>query len=319
MTAAPALPNFFVVGAPKAGTTSLYRYLKQHPQIYMSPVKEPSYFASEVRVENLCESFKRHVRLQSAHLREYIGDGRPRDPYGWLVLNWHDYKSLFNRVKEEKAIGEATVSYLWSATAAGNIHSRIPEAKIVMILRDPAERAFSHYMHQLAEGLTRSTFREHIEQAERGNSGEIDALHPFLELGLYCEQVKRYLDLFPRENIRIYWYEDEWREPKRLLADLFRFLNVDPAFAPDTSQRALERRAPRLIPMVYLLKKYDLWEPARRIIPAGLRPGIRSAVFRRRASLVMDAKDREYLVGYYRDDVRKLESLLNRDLEAWLR
>ena len=319
MTAAGALPNFFVVGAPKAGTTSLYRYLKQHPQIYMSPVKEPSYFASEVRVENLCESFKRHVRLQSAHLREYIDDGRPPDPYAWLVLNWHDYKSLFDRVKDEKAIGEATVSYLWSATAAGNIHARIPEAKIVMILRDPAERAFSHYMHQLAEGLTRSTFRKHIEQAERGNSGEINALHPFLELGLYYEQVKRYLDLFPRENIRIYWYEDEWGEPKQLLADLFRFLNVDPAFAPDTSQRALERRAPRLIPMVYWLKKYDLWEPARRVIPAALRPGIRSAVFRRRASLVMDTKDREYLIGYYRDDVRKLASLLNRDLEAWLR
>ena len=316
---APALPNFFIVGAPKAGTTSLYRYLKQHPEIYMSPVKEPSYFASEIRIENLSEPFKRHVRRQSPHLREYVDNGKPPDPYAWLVLNWHDYESLFQRVKDQKAIGEATVSYLWSETAAANIHARIPDAKIVMVLRDPAERAFSHYMHQLAEGLTRSTFREHIEQAASGTRREISALHPFLELGLYYEQVKRYLDLFPRENIRIYWYEEAWRQPGQLLADLFRFLNVDPTFVPDTTKRALERRAPRLVPVVYLLKKYELWEPLRRVIPAALRPGMRSAIFRRRTSLVMDGRDREYLIGYYGEDIQKLASLLDRDLGAWLR
>ena len=316
--ATPVLPNFFIVGAPKAGTTSLYRYLKQHPQIYMSPVKEPSYFASEIQIENLCEAFKRHVRRQSPHLREYVDDGKPPDPYAWLVLNSEDYETLFHRVKDEKAIGEATVSYLWSETAAGNIHRRIPDAKIVMILRDPAERAFSHYMHQLSEGLTRATFREHIQRAEHGDKRQINAVYPFLELGLYYQQVKRYLDLFPRKNVRIYWYEEAWQQPGQMLAELFGFLDVDPTFDPDTSRRAFERRAPRLTTMVYLLKKYDLWEPGRRLIPRVLRPRIRSFAFRRRASLVMDPNDRQYLIGYYRDDVQKLAAMLDRDLSGWL-
>ena len=79
--------------------------------------------------------------------------------------------------------------------------------------------------------------------------------YPFLEIGLYYEQVKRYLERFPRERIRIYWYEEAWRQPGRLMADLFEFLGVDPAFQPDLSRRSLERRAPRLARLELLPEK----------------------------------------------------------------
>ena len=89
----PAQPNFFIVGAGKAGTTSLYHYLGQHPQIYMSRVKEPSYFASEVRGENLSPSFLRHIERQSRllRLRDLLGDGKPLRPAGWLVSEWEEF------------------------------------------------------------------------------------------------------------------------------------------------------------------------------------------------------------------------------------
>src|SRR5262245_13886221 len=125
----PQLPNFFLVGTGKAGTTSLHRYLQQHPQIYMSPVKEPSYFASEIRPENLTEPLRRHVRLQSRELAKHLADGKPVSPLGWLAAEWDDYLRLFAKVKNEKAIGEASAIYLWSETAARNIHARIPAAK----------------------------------------------------------------------------------------------------------------------------------------------------------------------------------------------
>src|SRR5438105_3219492 len=173
----PALPNFFIVGAGKAGTTSLYRYLGQHPQIYMSRVKEPSYFASEIRPENLSPVFARHIERQSRRLRlrEVLTDGKPLRPSGWLISEWDDYLRLFQEVRDEKAIGEATVSYLWSRTAAGNIAACLPDAKIIMLLRDPAERAFSQYLHQMGTGLMRCTFREHIERALRDPHEKIAA------------------------------------------------------------------------------------------------------------------------------------------------
>src|SRR6516225_9859213 len=190
-------PNFFIVGTAKGGTTSLYHYLRQHPQVYMSPIKEPCYFASEIRMENLSEAHWRYIRL-------HTGETTMRPP-GWLFSTWQEYLELFRGVRNEIAVGEASVAYLWSETAPSNIAARLPGAKIIIILRDPAERAFSQYLHQVAVGLVRSTFREHLEACFRNQERKISEYYPLLEVGLYHGQVKRYLDSFPRENVRIYW------------------------------------------------------------------------------------------------------------------
>jgi hypothetical protein len=314
----PRLPNFFIVGTGKAGTTSLYSYLRQHPQIYMSPVKEPAYFASEIRGANLSEALRRHVGLQSLELPKVLHDGRPCKPLGWIAGEWEDYERLFQGANGEKAIGEASAVYLWSSTAAANIRARLPEAKIIMILRDPAERAFSQYLHQLSVGLTRSTFREHLCECARGGKRTISAVYPFLEIGLYHQQVKRFLDLFPRDQIRIHWFEEAWRNPASLLADIFQFLDVDDAFQPDLSRKTHQRRAPRFVGLHFLLKRSGLWYPSKAIIPAGLRASLRQFGFRRGRSLTMDTEDRRYLVDYYRDDIHRLAALLDRDLAAWL-
>ena len=313
-----ALPNFFIVGTGKAGTTSLYHYLRQHPQIYMSPVKEPCYFASEIRAENLTATHLRHIQWLSRKLPERLADNKPVRPLGWLVSEWDEYIRLFQNVQSEKAIGEASVAYLWSETAAANIASRIPEAKIVMILRDPSERAFSQYFHQLAFGLMRSTFREHIEKSMRHRDRKLGTYYPLLEVGLYHDQVKRYLDRFSRNNIRIYWYEEAWKQPGRFLADLFQFLDVDSTFCPDLSRKSLERRAPRSAFMNYAAKQFDITHRLNEFIPSRLRLVIRKLLFRSGPTPTMDSKDRQYLIDYYREDITKLASLLNRDLSAWL-
>src|SRR5579864_1438595 len=115
------LPNFFIVGAPKAGTTSLYHYLDQHPQIYMSPVKEPNYFASEVRLEGFSEEFREQAVTDIAQLRKYLDGPISEKRFGGLVAAWPDYLKLFKNVQGEQAIGEASVCYLWSESASRNI------------------------------------------------------------------------------------------------------------------------------------------------------------------------------------------------------
>jgi hypothetical protein len=312
------LPNFFIVGTGKAGTTSLYHYLRQHPQIYMSPVKEPSYFASEIRVENLGEPYLRHIRRSSTRLSECLADGRPARPKGWLFSEWDEYLRLFQDVKSEIAIGEASVAYLWSESAAANIAARAPGAKIVMMLRDPSERAFSQYYHQLSAGVIHSTFREHIDNCIRYTGGKLGAYYPLLEVGLYYEQVIRYLRLFPKENIRIYWYEQAWRRPDVLLSDLFDFLGADSSFRPDMSRRSLERRSPRSPAGNYFFKRFDVTHRIRESLPSWLRRSIHKSLFRPGHNLKMDPKDRQILVEYYREDTLKLGSLLDRDLSAWL-
>jgi sulfotransferase family protein len=147
-----------------------------------------------------------------------------------------------------------------------------------LVLRNPVEMAFSMYLHSLRSLGTQHTFREAIERGLDQRGGKIDFWYPFLDIGLYYEQVKRYLQTFPEERVRIYWYEEYQSEPALMLADVFRFLEVDPVFSPDISKRYLE---------------------------AG-------------TSEVMDPADRTLLIEFYKDDVRKLADLLKSDLSSWL-
>jgi hypothetical protein len=312
------LPNFFLAGAPKAGTTSLYHYLDQHPQIYMCPIKEPCYFASEFRPGNCAEQRVRSVKSGQRELRKYL-DGPMRERrFGGMVNDWEDYVRLFQHVRGETAIGEASAGYLWSETAARNIHAKIPDAKILLILRDPADRAFSQYLHQVTVGGLRLSFRQQIEANLRNRSRKFSLQYPLLEFGLYHAQVKRFLDLFPRRNICIHLYDDYCADAAHAMATIFGFLGVDDTFAPDTSQRHLEMSVPRFAGVSHVLRRLGIWRAIKNITPLNLLPAARQMAFTPRGKLAMNPEDRRYLVDYYAEDIRKLALLLNRDLSAWL-
>jgi len=275
------LPDFFIVGAPKAGSTSLYHYLDQHPEIYMSAIKEPNYFADEIRAENLAEELRAGADKDLLEQREFLRGDMKEKRFGGMISEWADYLKLFQNARDEKAVGEASVCYLWSKTAAANIRARIPGAKIVMVLRDPREIAVSLYVQSVAGGHIQGTFRETLEACRRNGSGKFSVVYPFLELGLLYEQVKRFVEAFPREQVLILFYE-EYRERRgEVFERIFRFLGVDAQFRPDTSRRYHE--------------------------------------FREGAAKAIDPRDREWLGEYYREDVRRLAGMLGRDLGAWVR
>jgi hypothetical protein len=269
---AEVLPNFFIAGAPKSGTTSLYHYLDQHPDIYMSLIKEPHYFAPEIRMEHLSEHLRPRAEQDARALRAYL-DGPMREKrFGGPVTQWPDYLKLFQQARGQKAVGEASVCYLWSESAVANIRRSIPNARIILVLRDPVGMAFSMYLHSQRSGPMRCSFREAIEMGLQQRGGRIDVMHPFLDLALYYAQVKRLLATFPEEQVRIYLYEEYQAEPARILTDIFRFLQVDPDFRTDMSKRYLEAPLPN----------------------ASINP-----------------EDRALLSKFYREDIDQLAGLLN--------
>ncbi|HEY3826334.1 MAG TPA: sulfotransferase [Bryobacteraceae bacterium] len=313
-------PNFFIVGAPKSGTTSLYHYLDQHPQIFMSPMKEPCYFASEVRLENFAPEYRTQASRYAREMSMYLGSSKTEKHSVGYVSRWEDYVGLFDRVAGETIVGEASVVYLWSPSAARNIAARIPRAKIVAVLRHPVDRAWSQYLQYRANGYLTSPFREHIEacMAARNPSrkGQFSPAYPFLEFGMYYEQLRTWFELFPRENIQVCFYQDGLAH---ILTDLLRFLCVDTTFEIDTSRRYLDSSSAENAMILYrTLKKYDLWQPFRRLAPSSVRPLFHRLAFRKHTPIQMNEEDRRFLCEYYKDGVMKLEDLLQRDLHSWL-
>jgi len=288
------LPNFFIVGAPQAGTAFLYACLQQHPQIYLSALKEPNYFASELHPGNFAE-----------------------EASSGLVTIWGAYLKLFDNVSDEIAIGEASPSYLWSQTAARNIASRMPRARIIINLRNPLDRAFSHYLHAVASGLTERTFRQEIEAALHPQHTPSGLERSLLEFGEYYEQIKRYQQAFSRPQMHISLFEDLQRTPAAVVEDLLAFLGVNPDIKLEVCKRHLQDWIYRPDGLTHFLEKWRVWPYLRNLVPQPFGLRLRS-MLRPRTSLQMAPADRALLIDYYRDDIRRLAELLNRDLSAWL-
>ncbi len=315
---APKLPNFILAGAGESGTTSLYRYLQQHPQVYLSPVKEPNFFAAADIV-----SVPGFQPLAEGQLASLLGDPERRD----VLLNqisitrWEDYLSLFQEVRDQVAIGEASVMYLWFPSAAPAIQRTLPAAKLVFLLRDPAERLHTLYRRTLRTGHP-TPFRDWIlpaMQAKPACRQEMQR-HPIpLDCGLYATQLQPFLELFPREQIRIYLYEDYRADARAILRDIFGFLDVNADHPIDLSRRYNETMAPRF-PVLHRLRQRMLGQtPLTAWLPAPLRRTLRGIYNRGKGHYALAPDDRRLVIDYYRDEILRTQELIGRDLSAWLR
>jgi hypothetical protein len=213
------LPNFLIIGAGRSGTTTLYRYLQHHPQVFMSAVKEPGYFAYP--------GGKPH----------YVGPG-DADAAERLFTSRAAYETLFEGRTKESAVGEASTVYLHAPSAPEQILRYIPQAKLVAILRNPIDRGYSSFLMNRQrghEGL--SNYIDAVEAEEARLAAGWSLLFGYRRNGLYWEHLSRYLVRFPRPNIKVYLFEDLRDRPLWLLQDLFAFLEVDPQFRPAISRR----------------------------------------------------------------------------------
>jgi hypothetical protein len=300
------LPNFLIISPGKSGTNALYHYLEQHPEIYMSPVKEPRFFALEGREP---DSF------QGPGDREIMSRG--------TATTLEDYQALFAGVSGEKAIGEATVTYLHVPGAAARIKHYVPEVRLIAVLRNPVERAYSAYLRKVLTGREPLGFSEALEEEEERIQNNWAPGWQYKRVGFYHAHLTRYYELFDAEQIRVYLYEDLEEDPVGTTQSIFRFLEVNDAFVPDISVRYDDDLS--VVPRSHTLhtfvgKPNALKSALKPLVPRGLRRRISANLHRGnlKGAPPMAQEVREELTEAYREDIIKLEGLIGRDLSGWL-
>lgn len=277
----PPLPNFLVVGAMKAGTTSLAAWLREHPSIFIPQRKELKFF---------------------------------HDPTYWKRgVEW--YRQQFAGAAGEPAVGEATPGYMAHPEARERIARVLPGVRLIAILRHPAERAYSQYHHLKAVGRERRTFAKVIEE-ELG--GSPPAFAYYYERGRYLDHLKALRALFPPEDIHIVLFEDLVADPNGTFATVCAFLGVDAEDAPDNVGRVYN---PRMRVRSVWLRNAIPKLRARRLISASMAGRIKTwnSGASKKPYPPFDPELRQRLVDAYADQLPELEAMIGRDLSAWRR
>lgn len=300
------IPNFFIVGAAKSGTTSVYEYLSQHPDIYLSPNKEPHFFSNK------------------AFSLPHNGPGDNKYNFRRIKKTWEDYIDLFKGVKNEKVLGEASTSYLhYYRTAAPLIYKSNPEAKILIILRNPVDRAFSAYWHMIRDKRETLSFEDALKSEENRKKENFAGLWFYTEVGFYYNQVKEYLNTFDKNSVKICLFDDFDKNPKQVIDDIFRFLGVDDNFNPNINIKHNTSKLSKFGTLNRFFNDYD--HPLKKV----LRPIFFNTVGRDNTDrlfhytrdkfrLKMKPETRRYLNELYREDILKLQELIGRDLSSWM-
>lgn len=296
------MPNFIIIGAGKSGTTSLYDYLDQHPEIYVSPTKETNFFALEGQ----------ELNFQGPNVQE-------RDN-SWTITSLNEYRRQFAGVKGEKAVGEASPLYLYSERAPERIRHHVPEAKLIAILRHPADRAYSAFTHLVRDSREEPDFARALRREEERIRENYPWIWHYRRVGFYPEQLRRYYELFESAQIRVYLYEDLRDDVENTLRDIYSFLEVDESFVPDTSSKHNASGLPRSKLLNDLLsKQHPLKKSLKTFFPKQTRRRLRRSLSERNLKKAppMPPEVRLDLVEGYREDVLKLQDLIGRDLSHW--
>jgi hypothetical protein len=301
------MPNFLIIGAAKAGTTALYNYINQHPQVFMSPEKEPHFFAFEGEKVN------------------FNGTAGEKE---WLnrtaITDINDYQQQFSKASKEIAIGEASALYLYIPKAAARIRHHIPEAKLITILRNPVDRAYSAFIFQKRDGLEPNLdFAQALKAEESRKKNNWVPIYYYQDMGFYYHQVKRYFDLFPPEQLRVYLYDDFTSNPLHILQDAFNFLGVDDTFTPDTNARHNVSGIPKNKALHEFLRaeNHPLKTFFKPLIPKGLRRNVMLKLHNNNLEKAppLAQEIRKQLIQVYKEDILKLQDLLQKDFSKWLR
>lgn len=281
-------PNFLIIGAPRTGTTHIYKGLRQHPQVYMSDFKEPMFFA-------------------------YEGENVPG-----MTNTWDEYVHLFDNAQSGQIIGEASTLYLWKESTPANIHRYLPDVKLIAVLRNPIERAFSQYTFQRLLGVEPyATFEEALEaEPTRARDRSSSDFFRYTEVGLYAHQVARYQEQFSKDHLMIFLNEDLESDQQQVFQTIFTFIEVDSSFSPNLAHRANASGIPQ--------KKlwYETIKAGGRLIKGFLPEvwttrlsGALNERYLARPKISPDTYRR--LLKFYEDDIKHTEDLIGRDLSAW--
>jgi hypothetical protein len=295
-------PNFFIVGAQKSGTSALSAWLGQHPQVFMSFPKEPGYLAF----------------LQRGY--PYLdGYGRPAPASEYVVSDESAYLNLFSDVlPQHRVIGEASTWYFSVPGVAQRIKNFNPDAKVLVILRNPVDRAYSAWCHARRDGLEPcDDFSRALEmEAERG---DVEFLLRYHRMGKYSDSLAEYFSVFDTGRILVLLYEDLQGDERALWSRLCGFLGIDQGEMP--AQRRPNRSGqPRSRLLQSVMGSHRIKAFIRTMVPLSVAFWIKDRIDRMNLQRfpAVDESTRAALRDYYRRDIEALAAITGRDLGAWL-
>lgn len=296
-------PNFFIVGAPKCATSSLYSHLRMHPDIFLAHPKELNYFSSDIIIPDSIKDLK-------------------------------SYESLFTDADSQKAVGEASVWYMYSKVAAGRIKEYSPDARIIAMIRNPVDMIYSYHSQRLwnkTEDIT--DFREAISAIDDRKNGKRLPENPYPVKGLYYidiaryhGQLRRYFDTFGEPKVHVIIFDDIKQNKDSVLTNALDFLGVESNSnirIPDTglTRNANKRTKSQTISRLLAHPPPIALKIARTLMPANnlrrqLIQKLRIMNTKWETRPAMDSSVQEELTSIYADEVEKLSELLKRDLVA---
>ncbi|GAA3567306.1 sulfotransferase [Nonomuraea rosea] len=289
-----SLPDFLIVGVPKSGTTALHAALQLHPDLFMSPVKEPKHFLTDGPPPTT---------------------GGPGDAETYREHIWRrpDYEALFAAAPAGALTGEATPFYLYDLDAQRRIRAAVPDARLIVILRDPVERAHSNWTHLWSAGLEPldDVVRACAEEPHRIAAGWAHFWH-YVGLGRYGEQLAHLFTLFPREQVLIFRYRDLVDRPAETLDRICGFLGVRQGLLTDLPKENVTAH-PEANP------RHRMLSSVRRRLPAPLARPIENLLQHRgRSRRPLTWEQRRRLLPYFTEDILLLQEVTGEDFSDWL-
>lgn len=295
------LPNFLVVGASKSGTSSIYHYLKQHPDIFLSNIQKEGRYFSQMPGDyngpgdkNLDDSITRDLNL---------------------------YKALFHGYRNEKAIGDISPEYLYFYENAIPLIKKDlgDKVKIIIILRSPVERAFSAYAHFKRDKRETLTFEDALDKEKERKAKNWVWAWQYKNSGLYYKQVKAYVDNF--QNVKVLIFEDFNKDPQRILSEICTFLCVSNDFEFDTTYKYNVSGQPKNQVLYKLETSRGLINFIKKLIPASFVSKMKKNLTgeKQMVKSKIDDRTRKALIDFFKEDVLKLQEMIKTDVSHWLK
>lgn len=302
----PRLPNFLIVGSGRCGTTSLTEYLSKHPQIYIPEIKEPRYFISPI-LKNINKDDPSYNYLMETS-----------------IFSWQKYTELFNSIDSKvHAIGEASVQYLYHYNITiPEIKKTLGDVKIIIMLRNPADRAFSNYMLHRKNDMP--TFEEALEEEDKRRHLNYNSFWFYYDMGLYYKQVQAFKASFT--DVKIILFEDFIANTLNSIKDVFTFLGVDNLFIPSFAKAHNITGIPKNRFLNYIFYQDNIITRIRRkitnyIFPHAVTKKIKSYLKRKtlvKNKITFNDATRFKLQKKYQNDILQLSTLIGENLNRWL-
>ena len=297
-------PNFLVIGAARSGTTALCKFLEQHPEVFVSSPKEPHFLA-----------------FANQEL-SFAGPGDDVLMNRRAITQYDSYTKLFEEANGAVALGEGSVSTLYyPETAIPNIKEFCPDAKCIVVLRNPVERAYSGFLYMIARGFeNEKSFEEALESEDSRIDSNWHHIWHYKRQGMYAKQIKSFQDALGTNQLKIILSEDlKGEATQSTMPELYEFIGVDRSFQAKTDAEINRSGKPKNKilhhAMSLLGRNLAIKDMLKAAVPSSIRERIRSSNLSRPE---MNGATRESLTTLFQQEISELSQLINRDLGHWL-